>query len=81
MSAFHYVYILESTRGEHFYTGLTEDLAARLKKHNAGGVPHTAKHRPWVIKSAVAFRSRERAAEFETYLKSSSGRAFGRKRL
>jgi predicted GIY-YIG superfamily endonuclease len=81
MSSFHYVYILESTRGEHFYTGLTEDLGTRLEKHNAGGVSHTAKHRPWVIKSAVAFRSQEWAAAFESYPKTSSGRAFAKKRL
>lgn len=76
MKAFHYVYILESSCGGHFYTGLTDDLAARLEKHNAGGIPHTAQHRPWAIKTAVAFHSRERAAAFEIYLKSSSGRAF-----
>jgi len=81
MSTFHYVYILESSSGDHFYTGLTEDLAARLQRHNAGGVPHTAKHRPWRIKTAISFRIRERAAAFESYLKSSSGRAFVKKRL
>ena len=78
---FHYVYILESVDGAHFYVGLTADLGARLAKHNAGGVPHTAKHRPWAIKTAIAFRDRERAAAFEHYLKSSSGRAFAKKRL
>ena len=61
--------------------GLADDLVARLAKHNAGGVPHTAKHRPWRIKTAVAFRNRERAADFERYLKSPSGRAFAKKRL
>ena len=36
-----------------FYVGLTDDLAARLIKHNEGGVPHTAK-----IK-AVAHQNRD----------------------
>ncbi len=82
MPDFHYVYILESLGAPgHFYAGLTDDLAQRLAKHNAGGVPHTAKHRPWRIKTAVAFRDRARAADFERYLKSPSGRAFARKRL
>lgn len=80
MKAFHCVYILESSCGGHFYTGLTDDLAARLAKHNAG-VLHTARHRLWVIKTAVAFHRREKAAAFETYLESSSGRAFAMKRL
>ena len=35
-----YVYILESLDSEHFYVGITDDLRARLAKHNAGGVPH-----------------------------------------
>lgn len=80
--SFSYVYILESeTDVKHHYIGLTDDLHARLKKHNAGEVPHTAKFRPWRIKTAVAFTDRERAAEFERYLKSASGRAFAKKRL
>jgi len=66
---------------ERFYIGLTEDLRARLKKHNAGEVPYTSKFRPWKIKTAVDFKERERAAQFEIYLKSASGRAFAKKRL
>lgn len=79
--AFFYVYILESITGGAFYAGFTEDLQARLKTHNAASVPHSAKHRPWQIKTAIAFTDRERALEFERYLKSSSGRAFAKKRL
>ena len=76
------MYILESAaQGGHFYTGLTEDLAARLKKHNEGGVPSTVEHRPWRIKTAVAFSDPERAAAFERYLKSGSGRAFAIRHL
>jgi len=79
---FFYVYILQSELIEgHFYSGFTEDLQARLKKHNTGEVPHTAKFRPWWIKTAIAFTEREQAAKFERYLKSSSGRAFAKKRL
>jgi predicted GIY-YIG superfamily endonuclease len=79
---FSYVYILQSEcDAARFYVGLTDDLHARLPKHNAGGVPHTAKFRPWRIKTAIAFADRERAAEFERYLKTASGRAFAKKRL
>ena len=82
MTGFHYVYILESERlPGHFYTGLTEDLADRLRRHNSGDVPHTAKFGPWKIKTAVAFRERESAVAFERYLKTASGRAFAKKRL
>jgi len=79
---FHYVYILVSDSDKsHHYTGLTDDLDARLKAHNSGQVPHTAKNRPWRIETAIAFRSREKAAAFEKYLKSHSGRAFAKKHL
>jgi putative endonuclease len=79
---FFYVYMLQSELSpERFYVGFTEDLQSRLKIHNAGSVPHTAKLRPWKIKTAIAFTDRERAIAFERYLKSASGRAFARKRF
>jgi putative endonuclease len=79
MKNFWYVYILvgELDASAH-YTGLTDDLQARLKKHNEGGCPHTSKHRPWRIETVVAFHSREKASAFERYLKSGSGREFAR---
>ena len=77
-----YVYILQSEQdAEHFYTGITNDLEARLSRHNSGEVVHTAKYRPWHIKSYVAFTDEMRALAFEKYLKSGSGRAFAKKRL
>jgi len=80
--AFTYVYILQSESNPgSFYVGITEDLRARLKKHNSGQVPHTAKFTPWRIKTAVAFSDHERAVAFERYLKTSSGRALAKKRL
>jgi predicted GIY-YIG superfamily endonuclease len=41
-----YVYILQSLAGPHFYTGITDDLDARLSEHNSGAVSHTSKFRP-----------------------------------
>lgn len=77
-----YVYILESLKDrEHFYTGITDDLDARLSKHNSGEVTHTSKHRPWRIKTYIAFTDGNRAFAFEKYLKSGSGRAFAKARL
>ena len=77
---FHYVYILRSaSHPEQTYVGLTDDLKARLAKHNEGGSSHTSKFRPWEIETAVAFTSREKAAAFEAYLKSGSGHEFRRR--
>jgi len=80
MNSFNYVYILRSDADpNHRYTGLTEDLDTRLKSHNQGNNPHTSKYRPLKIETAIAFRSREKAAAFEKYPKSHSGRAFASK--
>ena len=77
---FTYVYTLQSLSDpDRYYIGLTEDLENRLETHNAGRVLHTAKHLPWRIETALAFRDRHKAVEFERYLKSHSGRAFAKK--
>ena len=82
MSGFHYVYILVSTMpAGHYYVGLTTNLCERLGQHNRGEVPHTAACSRWEIKTAIAFRDRQRAAAFERYLKSASGRAFAKRHL
>jgi len=81
-TSFHYVCILTSeTDPTRHYTGLTQDLETRLQTHNSGQVTHTAKYTPWRIETAIAFRCREKAAAFEQYLKSHSGRAFAVKHL
>jgi len=80
MATHHYVYILQSIPDPtRHYTGLTTDLRSRLAKHNEGGNPHTADFRPWSIKTAISFNAHDKAAAFEHYLKTSSGRAFARK--
>jgi predicted GIY-YIG superfamily endonuclease len=58
---------------------MTENLQERLRKHNAGEVPHTSRYRPWKISVAVAFVDQQKAVAFERYLKSHSGRAFAQK--
>jgi putative endonuclease len=78
--SFSYVHILRSESSpERFRVGLTEDLQERLRKHNAGEIAHTAKFRPWTVKTAIAFREHACAAEFERHLKCGSGRAFAKR--
>jgi len=77
-----YVYILQSvSHPGQFYTGLCEDVAARLSAHNAGQSPHPSKFKPWRLLSFHYFARPEVAAAFERCLKSGSGRAFANKRL
>ena len=81
-STFYYVYIIQSlTDPKRFYTGYTEKIENRLKDHNSGKNKHTAKHKPWRIKTAIAFTDRQKAMDFEKYQKSHSGKAFANKRL
>jgi predicted GIY-YIG superfamily endonuclease len=80
MKGFYYVYILVSEMNpQRHYTGRTQNLNARLVEHNRGKCPHTAKHVPWKIETAVAFRSEAKARRFERYLKIGSGREFARR--
>lgn len=77
---FHYVYSLQSTLNpDHYYIGLTRDLNKRLAKHNDGEVPSTKSLAPWRIEFAIAFRDGSKAAAFEQYLKSHSGRTFAKR--
>src|SRR5213593_1537645 len=56
MAKFPYVYVLQNhVDPERFYTGLTDDLFMRLKRHNSGQVLHTAKWKPWRLKTYVHF--------------------------
>ena len=78
----YFVYILCSVNHtEQAYVGFTEDVAARLKKHNEGGNISTAPYRPWKMIFYCAFEDKGKALTFETYLKSHSGKAFAAKRL
>ncbi|MBC7767795.1 MAG: GIY-YIG nuclease family protein [Phycisphaerales bacterium] len=77
-----FVYLLESEgEGRHLYTGVTDDIPARLKMHNSGAVARTSKYRPWRLRTYLAFSDSSLAVAFEKYLKSGSGRAFAKKRL
>ena len=82
MTKLFYVYILQSEAdAERFYTGFTDDLRTRIRHHNSGRILHTAKWKPWRLKTYIALSDRSRAAQLERYLKSASGRAFTKKHL
>ena len=75
-----YVYLLQSvSQQKKRYVGLTADLRKRLKEHNAGKSPYTAKFKPWRIVVAIRFSDGQKAEAFENYLKSGSGHAFAKR--
>jgi putative endonuclease len=78
----YYVYMLRSIPNpDQTYIGFTEDLKTRLKSHDQGQSPHTAKYKPWELITYLAFNNKSKALSFEKYLKSHSGHAFANKRL
>ena len=78
----HYVYLISSASApEKRYVGYTDDLKQRLADHNEGKNLSTASHRPWRLRTYLAFSDKDQALAFERYLKSGSGHAFAKKRL
>ncbi len=77
----YYIYILKSSKSQILYYGYTEDLRKRVAEHNKGQSKLTKGHRPWKLVWYCAFVSKQRAKDFELYLKSGSGKAFVYKRL
>ena len=76
------VYIIRSISSPvQTYIGFSEDVHSRLIKHNKGDCPHTSKYLPWELEFYCAFKTKKNALDFETYLKSHSGKAFAAKRL
>lgn len=74
------VYILKCVDGKP-YTGCTENIEERLRRHNNGYVPATENRRPVELVVYAVFSDKYKAFEFEKYLKSGSGWAFINKHL
>ena len=74
------VYILKCSNGQ-YYTGFTEDIQKRLKKHNHGEVHFTKDKLPVQLVHLSMFPEKKKACDFERYLKTGSGAAFRNKRL
>ena len=77
---FYYVYILQC-KDESHYVGCTNSLESRLLHHQRGYNHYTKSRRPVNLQTCIAFTDKQKAYEFERYLKSGSGRAFMYKRL
>ena len=77
---FWYVYILKCKGGSK-YTGCTNNLEDRIKRHNLGQVLATKEILPVEIITYIAFTDKYKAYSFERYLKLGSGRAFSKRHL
>jgi len=64
-----YVYVLECADGS-LYTGTTNDVAARVAKHNSGkGAKYTRGRTPVVLKASLEYENKSEAAKAEYVFK------------
>jgi putative endonuclease len=68
-----YCYVLRSKKTGRRYVGSCENLADRVRRHNAGESKATKHGLPWALIQSEAFATRTEAAQRERYYK--TGRA------
>ena len=77
----YYIYVLLSLKDNKFYTGYTEDLRNRFKKHSEGLVPITKNRRPLKLVYYEACLDQKDALQREKYLKTTWGKRYLENRL
>lgn len=77
----YYVYILQSRRDGMFYTGFTDNLEKRMRKHNSGLVMTTKQRQPLALVYFEAGLNKTDALHREIYLKTSWGKRYIKSRL
>ena len=65
----YFIYILQSSKTNHYYIGSAADPYERLVRHNAGATPSTKSGRPWKIVYTEIFQCKTDALKREIYLK------------
>jgi len=76
-----YVYILQSKKTKHWYTGCTNDLRKRFKEHNENLVFSTKGRGPFKLIYYEACLNKDDAFAREKYLKSGMGKRYLKNRL
>jgi putative endonuclease len=67
-----YVYLLKSLRNGRFYIGQTQNVEARLARHNNGRNSATEPSRPWMLVKVEEYLTRKEARWREHTLKSNT---------
>jgi putative endonuclease len=76
-----YVYVLRNLKDNDFYTGCTNDLNKRFKKHNNGEVESTKNRKPLKLIYYEVCINKKDAFSREKYLKSGMGKRYIKNRL
>ena len=63
------VYILYSESTSKYYTGQTDNLENRLKRHNSGLSLSTKSGKPWGLIYNIGFKTRSEAMNLEQIIK------------
>ena len=74
------VYLVRCKDGT-IYTGCTNDLDGRMRRHSKGEINYTSSRLPVELVTYINFSNKYKAYNFEKYLKSGSGKAFAKKRF
>lgn len=78
----YYVYLLENQDDKSWYIGYTDDLRARLARHNNGtGARTTRIKKHWKLIYYEAYILKSDALGREKFLKSGSGRTYLKKQI
>ncbi len=77
----YYVYVLRSDVDKMLYTGCTDNLRKRFRRHNEGRVPATHRRVPLALVYYEACLSIDDAYRREKYLKTSYGKRYLKSRL
>jgi len=77
-----YVYLLENQNDKSWYIGQTDDLRARVARHNAGNGARTTRiKKDWKLIYYEAYILKADSLGRERFLKSGSGRMYLKKQL
>jgi putative endonuclease len=71
-----YTYILQSAKSGRYYIGHTNDLVARLERHNTGKATATKNKGPWVLKYYEEYETKQLANSRELNIKSMKSRVY-----
>jgi len=71
-----FVYALYSQTSDRIYIGQTENIEARLQRHNAGKVKSTKAYLPWQLILTEEYATRSDAMLRERDLKTHQGRDY-----
>ena len=71
-----HTYILQSIKSSRYYIGHTENIQARLERHNTGKVTATKNKGPWIVMHFETYQTKAEANSRELYIKKMKSRVY-----